>query len=543
MSLRINHNLDAMDTLRNLQSAQNSFSMSMQKLSSGKRINSAADDAAGYAISNKLQAQQQGLDQAQANAQDGISLIQTANGGLQTIQNLLQRFRQLAVQSANDTNTSSDRQALQNEGTQITQEITQIATTTQFNTKNLLDGTLGSTGQIDPATANGIATTGVVYNGNDYGNGNTPVINTGSLAATDTTGATDSYTFTLTTAGTAGTVGAAGTATGTIAGTTAIGDSANYIQSYTGTAPSGGANPTGVAAGTYSLTIAGSSGNATVQVASSDTWDQVTQKINGVSNQTGVSATESTTTGLQLTNAVAGSSQVVSATGQAALLRGLGLLGADTANYASTALQQAAEQSVVTASGAGTDGVATLNDTGSKNLIGTHNLTANGNAFSDGATGFSYDLSKVAGLSTANGGALAFTVNNSGSLTLQVGANADQNLSVSVGNMTASALGLNTLDITSQAGANSAIKVLDSAIQTVSGQAASLGAVQNRLSSAISNLAIGSENMSSAYSAITDVNMAQESTNLATAQILQQSSTAMLAQANQAPQGVLKLLG
>ncbi len=146
MSLQVNNNIDAMNVLNSLTMASNSYSASMQKLSSGKRINSAADDAAGYAISNKLLAQSNGLMQAQSNAQDGVSLVQTANGGLQTIQNLLQTYRQLAVQSANDTNTTSDRQALQAEGTQITSEITQIATTTQFNTKNLLDGSLGSQG-------------------------------------------------------------------------------------------------------------------------------------------------------------------------------------------------------------------------------------------------------------------------------------------------------------------------------------------------------------------------------------------------------------
>jgi flagellin len=140
-----------------------------------------------------------------------------------------------------------------------------------------------------------------------------------------------------------------------------------------------------------------------------------------------------------------------------------------------------------------------------------------------------------------------FDVDNSGTATLQVGANADQNLQVSISSMTSASLGIGTanaaIDITTQSSANSAIKTIDAAIQTVSNQAANLGAVQNRLTNAISNLSIGQENMASAYSAITDVNMAQESTSLATAQILQQSSTAMLAQANQAPQGVLKLLG
>ncbi|MGH2344557.1 MAG: flagellin [Chloroflexota bacterium] len=535
MSLQVNNNISAMDTLRNLTTASNSYSASMQKLSSGKRINSAADDAAGYAISNKLLAQSNGLMQAQSNAQDGISLVQTANGGLQTIQNLLQRYRQLAVQSANDTNTTSDRQALQAEGTQITTEITQIATTTQFNTKNLLDGSLGSQGQLTGSNTLGSITT--MYNGNVYGDGNSPTVNTGTLAANDITGAQITYTFTVTALGSVGTVGNLGTATGTVALTTAIGDAANYYKGYTGTAPSGGALPTGVPSGSYSLTITGATGTATIAVSSSDKFQAVVDAINGASNKTGVSAAFTAATGITLTNSVAGSAQVVSATGQAGLLRGLGLMGSDSTNYSSQAALTAAEQTVVTTSGAGTDGKATLASGGVGSF--THTLSGNGNSFTDAATGFNYNLNSVAGLAA---GAVDFNVVNSGSLTLQVGANANQNLTVAVGNMQSSALGITSIDITTQAGANAAITSLDAAIQTVSNQASNLGAVQNRLTAAMGNLAIGQENMTSAYSAITNVNMAQESTNLATAQILQQSSTAMLAQANQAPQLVLKLL-
>ncbi|MDQ2831167.1 MAG: flagellin, partial [Chloroflexota bacterium] len=156
MGLRINNNLEAQNALRQLNINQMSFSKSMQRISSGKRVNSAADDAAGYAISNKLQAQSKGLDQASANAQDGISMIQTASGGLQTTQDLLQRFRQLAVQSANDTNTSSDRTQLQSEADQISNEITQIAGTTQFNTKNLLDGAQATTSTYTGGTAGAV---------------------------------------------------------------------------------------------------------------------------------------------------------------------------------------------------------------------------------------------------------------------------------------------------------------------------------------------------------------------------------------------------
>ncbi|HEY8286748.1 MAG TPA: flagellin [Chloroflexota bacterium] len=537
MSLRVNNNIDAMATLNALTKASSSYSQSMNRLSTGKRINSAADDAAGYAISNKLLAQSNGLMQAQSNAQDGISLVQTANGGLQTIQNLLQRYRQLAVQSANDTNTTSDRQALQAEGTQITTEITQIATTTQFNTKNLLDGSLGTQGQLTGAT-NTLGSTSTLYNGSVYGNGNSPVLNTGTLAANDITGAQIAYTFAVTTLGTVGTVGAQGTASGTVAATSTINQAASFYKAYTGTLSGGAVAPTGVAAGSYSLTITGAAGTATVAVDSSKTFQNVVDAINGVSNKTGVSASFSSTNGITLTNSVAGSAQVASATGQAGLLRGLGLMGADSSTYTSQASLTAAEQTVVTASGAGTDGVGTLQSSG----VGafTHTLSANGNSFTDASTGFNYNLNAVGGLKV---GAADFNVINSGSLTLQVGANADQNLTVSVGNMQSSALGVSQVDITTQAGANGAISTIDAAIQTVSNQASNLGAVQNRLTAATGNLAIGQENMTSAYSAITNVNMAQESTNLATAQILQQSATSMLAQANQSSQLVLKLLG
>lgn len=537
MSLRVNNNIDAMHTLNALTSASSSYSQSMQRLSTGKRINSAADDAAGYAISNKLLAQSNGLMQAQSNAQDGISLVQTANGGLQTIQNLLQRYRQLAVQSANDTNTTSDRQALQAEGTQITTEITQIATTTQFNTKNLLDGSLGTSGQLTGTNTLGSTTT--MYNGNVYGDGNSPVLNTGTLAANDITGAQVTYTFTVATLGTVGTVGGAATASsGTVALATTINAAGSFYKGYTGTLSGTAVAPTGVPSGSYGLTISGASGSATITFDTSATFQNVIDDINGVSAKTGVSATFTAATGITLTNSVAGSAQVASATGQAGMLRGLGLMGADNATYTSQAALTAAEQTVVTSSGAGTDGTASLQAGGTGAF--THTLTANGNSFTDSSNGFNYNLNSVAGLKA---GAVDFHVVNSGSLTLQVGANANQSLTVSVGDMQSSALGISSVDITTQAGANGAISTIDAAIQSVSNQASNLGAVQNRLTAATGNLAIGQENMTSAYSAITNVNMAQESTNLATAQILQQSATSMLAQANQSSQLVLKLLG
>lgn len=138
----INHNLMAQNSLRQLGINSNNQAKSMEKLSSGMRINRAGDDAAGLAISEKMRGQIRGLDQASRNSQDGISLIQTAEGALNETHDILQRMRELAVQGANDTNTTADRTQIGQEFTQLSKEIDRIATTTQFNTKNLLDGTL-----------------------------------------------------------------------------------------------------------------------------------------------------------------------------------------------------------------------------------------------------------------------------------------------------------------------------------------------------------------------------------------------------------------
>ncbi len=537
MSLRINNNLEAQETLRQLTNAQNMFSQSMQRLSSGKRINSAADDAAGYAISQKLLAQNKGLDQANSNAQDGVSMIQTASGGLQTTSDLLQRMRQLAVQSANDTNTSSDRQALQAEADQISQEITQIATTTQFNTKNLLDGSMGKTAAVGSlASITGAPSNTAI-----------PAAQTGSLVA-------DTYTLTVT-AGTAATSGTASTlaastssagaadAAANITSTTAIDDQTNGLETITGS--TAGTNGVGLdLTKGSSLTVKGEGGQtATITLTAGETFGALAAAIS--SSSAGVTAAVGPH-GLTLTNAGSNTATNIQVTGSDNTLKALGFAAAT--GSASTNSSTNLNGTGAVAATAAVLATATLTGTaaGNTNPI---TLTNTGNVFTDNNSGFQLDLSS-AGVSTVFGSGTASIVVTDHSATLQVGANGGQTLNVGVGDMRAQALGVQGatadkgLDISSSSQvAQNAISTIDNAIQTVSTQAANLGAVQNRLSSAMNNLAIGSENMQAAYSAITNVNMAQESTNLATAQILNQSATAMLAQANQAPQGILKLLG
>ncbi|MCJ8007598.1 flagellin [Lederbergia wuyishanensis] len=195
----INHNIAALNTHRQLGAASNAQSKSMEKLASGLRINRAGDDAAGLAISEKMRAQVKGLDMASKNAQDGISLIQTAEGALNETHSILQRMRELAVQSANDTNTDTDRGELQKELTQLIEEIDRIADTTQFNTKNLLDGTRTSgnanssgalvfhvgansgqkvTLEIESMKASGLSVSGISISGQSDANNNITVIQT-----------------------------------------------------------------------------------------------------------------------------------------------------------------------------------------------------------------------------------------------------------------------------------------------------------------------------------------------------------------------------
>lgn len=386
----------AMNTHRQLGIAQTRGAKSMEKLSSGFRINRAGDDAAGLAISEKMRGQIRGLNQASRNAQDGISLIQTAEGALNETHAILQRMRELTVQSANDTNTDADRTQIQAEIDQLTDEIDRIANTTQFNTINLLDGS--NEGIVRPRDAS------ITLNNNSNVN------------------------FQIT------------------------GLDRSDLSGITG-------------AGSVTITMTGSGGNQTLNVTSQ--------------------GSELTFSGIS------------------------------------------ADSSTITI----VDGDNTIEVDLGKNLSGMR-------------AGESVTL-VVAGGHEGE-------YNPSGSIYLQIGANTGQNMFVSISSMKADDLGLrdddgkaiNIQEITGYSGkAIGAISMVDGAIQQVSAQRAELGAIQNRLEYTIANLNTSSENLQAAESRIRDVDMANEMMEFTKQNILQQASTAMLAQANMAPQSVLQLLG
>jgi flagellin len=449
--MRINNNLMAMNTHRQMGITAGSQTKSMEKLSSGYRINRAGDDAAGLAISEKMRAQIKGLNQASRNSQDAISLVQTAEGALNETQNILQRMRELAVQSANDTNVDADRTAIQNEISQLTTEIDRIGNTTEFNTRKLLNG-----------------------------------------------GASVSGTYAVGAAGAVSVVGGTGD---TKAGTTIQFDAVVKATS------SSVARTAAFAAGVTTVAVALNVNGTQFNFASGTTSADAIQAINDAG--LGVTATASATD-LTLTSNVVGSA---------------GQFTSDAAVSGTVAL---------TANGAD----ATI--TPDAGVAGFSSYTAQGNVITiqDGnAKGLQLEINTAD--ATAN---QTVTVNSNGTLNMQIGANQGQTLNIGLNDMRASALGVVGVDITSTTNAQAAITTINDAITSVSDERAKLGAVQNRLEHTIANLDTSAENLQASESRIRDVDMAKEMMEFTKNNILQQAAQSMLAQANQAPQGVLQLL-
>lgn len=376
MGFAVNTNLDALNTYRNLNNTQNSLSSSLAKLSSGLRINNAGDDAAGLTIATALGAQVSGLTQASRNAQDGTSVVQTADGALEQAQSLLQRLRDLAVQAANDSNTTATRGAISNEATSITAELTRLGNSVNFNGKKLLDGTAGTLNfQIGA--------------GSDTSSNQVAVNLSGAnLVAVSSN------------------LGAAGAKFDVV-------------------------TPTAV---TGNLVFHNTTTDVTVAMGATGTYTTVSQVANALNANSSFAANFSAS--------VNGSNQLVVTS-----LNGTAVAGG----------------TVATPAAAGT-GVST------------------GTAVSGG------------------------------------------------------------LDFTSSAGAAAAISSIDAQITVVSGVRATIGAAENRFASAVSTISTSITNLTAAKSRITDVDMASEMVNYSRANILSQSGTAMLAQANALPQLALKLL-
>jgi flagellin len=462
-TMRINHNIAAMNTYNKLTANNAATAKSLEKLSSGLKINRAGDNAAGLAISEKMRAQIRGLDQANTNAQDSVSLIQTAEGGLNETHSILQRMRELAVQSANDTNTSNDRAEIQKELNQLVSEIDRISSSTEFNTKKLLNGDSGNK---------------VIYANNTNVSGAT-VTNDNIVAGT--------YTVTVSTAA------EAATTTGNAFADAAITAGFNGSQSIT--------------VNGQSITFTGVAGDAAA------TATNFLAAVNSAG--LGIAATGSEA-GITLTTNSLGADQSITI-GASDLTAAMGLTADNATDATDTGVNVAGTINGLSASGSGTSLTSVAGD----------------------SIGLKVTLTNTAAGSAASKGSVQVTKNM---LTAHIGANENQTMTLNISSMSSVDLSVNAIDLSTQSGAETAITTIQNAIDLVSSERAKLGAYQNRLEHTSNNLSTSSENLSAAESRIRDVDMAKEMMEFQKNSILNQASTAMLAQANQQPQGVLQLL-
>jgi flagellin len=512
MALIINTNISALQAQNNLATSQTSLQTSLQRLSSGLRINSAKDDAAGLAVAARMTSQINGLDQAVRNANDGVSLAQTAEGSLQSAGDLLQRIRQLAVQSANATNSASDRQALQAETSQLTAELDRIAQTAQFNGRNLLDGSFGSATFQVGANANQTITANTAnFRTNQYGG-----YRVGSVVASVTS--------------TYGDLVAGSTASAVIA--------AGFTPGYAATATS-----RVTAAGT--MTVNGATGSAVVNYAAGTTAATMASLINAQSATTGVSATAKTEVLLANLVTAATYSMTLASDNATAVTVSFTVGGtggvtptSDNLNAGIKAFNDVSAKTGVTAKiDASGDGIQLTNSAGN-NMTFVDTGTTSIVVSNMNELGPMTMTTAAASAATIVTGALTIDSSKSFSLTDSQGA-----WLTTAATATASQLqAVNQMDVSNVDAATRTISIVDNALAVINGQRADFGALQARFTSVIANLQATSLNVSAARSRIQDTNFAAETANYTQNQILQQAGTAMLAQANTLPQLALTLL-
>lgn len=495
--MRINHNISALKANTQLQRTNTAMEASIERLSSGYRINRAADDAAGMAISQKMKTQIRGLEQASRNASDGISVIQTAEGALAEVENMLQRMRELSVQAANGTNTDEDREAIQNEIDQLNAEIDRISETTEFNTKNLLDGNVDR---------------------KSYSNNSKVKL----ISQSDNVASKD-YKVTV----------------------NEIGTKAYITGSGVGDFPVSAENAGVICLNGQELCIQAGDSLSQVYTALRDLGDIVNVNVfAGTVGDNGSQETVALEDGAPLTFEAKnyGSAESVRIYSDNTNLLDLLGLTSPTMNPAGDTTDGDEEE---TLKSYGTDAKVTLDlEEGSVSAFeDTATYAAKGNKVTiTDKDGFEMELEVEEGALDTNEGVAAITVLDEGPITLQVGANEYQTILVSIPEVSSVTLGTDGINIGTEAGASRAIGTLDDAINKVSSIRAKLGAYENRLDHAINNLDTTGENMTESLSRIEDVDMAEEMSNYTQKNVLAQAGTSMLAQANQQPQTVLSLL-
>lgn len=493
--MRINNNMSAVITNKQLLRTENNLTKSMERLSSGLKINHAKDNPAGMAISNKMQAQIDALDRASSNASDGTSVLQIADGALNETSAILQRMRELSVQAANGTNSLEDKQAIQDEIEALKDEVNRISKDTEYNSKSLLDGSLDTRVYTDNANVSRV-------NISDYVNPGKYEITIKQPAATK---ATDNATN----------VGIESTSTGTID-----------------------------VSGTISIN------GYSVDIDKNDTKAEVYEKIRAAAEvgEAEMKTDDGKFTGLQASRYGSSASLVLTFSGKDGVTTTADFAAAlgYTADLTTDAKTGTMTYDAAKAGKAGTDvqvelsaGTAIAGTTDTSIFSSTATVATDGNRVTiTDRDGFSMSFLAKEGKT----GKTVLDVTDIGNMTLHIGANEHQNMDVRIQEISCETLYIDDLDVTSVTGADRAISALDDAIAMVSDARSKIGAYENRLEYATSSLDTFEENMTDAMSRLTDVDMAEEMTNYTQYNVLQQAGVSVLSQANDLPQNVLSLL-
>jgi flagellin len=508
MAISVITNAASLNAQRNLSKSGAGLQESMQRLSSGMRINSAKDDAAGLQISNRLTSQINGLGVAQRNANDGISMAQTAEGAMQASTDILQRMRELALQSSNGSNSSDDRQALQKEVSALKSELTRIAETTSFGGQQLLDGSFGTKAFQVGANANESINVSL----SDVSADN---IGTKQL---DLVGAENAL------GGLGQSIGAAGVGAAAPGNGTAVGGDTIVINGLTA---------------------------KTVNITADDSAKAVATAINAEKSATGVTASAKTAVELD--------TSTLSANGALSFK-----LNGTTVSAQATNADMSAMATAINDVSSTTGVTASIND--NQDLVLTDadgddikitDVAINGGVEGGTMTAFAVDQAgtrETTGLvledDATGDGAGAGVVSGTFAGTVKLNSNAtfsakasEATLAANINSNASSVISIDTVDLTTVDGSQSALDIIDGALAQIDSQRADLGATQNRFGHTISNLANIQENVSASRSRIQDTDFAVETAQMTKNQILQQAGTSILAQANQLPQAALSLIG
>ncbi len=483
--MKINNNISAIITNKQLLGTENSLSASMERLSSGLKINHSSDNPSGIAISNRMKAQIRGLDQASTNASDGISVIETVDGALSQVTDMLQRMRELAVQAENGTNSQAEKESCQLEIASLRDEINRVSQTTEFNTKSLLDGSLDARVYADKANVSNI-----------------------SRISVSESVAEGKYSFTVNTAATQATA-STGVTVGSLVGKEG------------------------------SLSINGSVATITADM----TQEEIFEAIRDAAEIGDCEIVDADISNLGAAS-VEFKSKAYGAHASISIIQDSkdNIFGDTVAN---TALDASAKADVQT----GTDASITLDpdsdfdERTSLAYEGNRVKITSGNSFE---MSFLLKEDFAVGSTNSDGtisdGVVTLDVTSIGIMDLQVGANEGQTMQVRIPATDIESLYLDDLDVTTVSGALDAMDKLDEAISKVSQIRSSIGAYENRLDYTVNSLDQTSENMTSAQSRIEDVDMAEEMTEYTKYNVLQQAATSVLAQANEIPTQALQLL-